>query len=642
MKSLSPAGSAYEFGEFRLDTSSRRLFRSGEHVPLTPRVFDALLHLVGNPGRLLEKEELLAAIWPGVSVEENNLGQAISRIRAALGESPGDNRYIVTVPGRGYRFVGQVRISSQREDATAPTSDSGSMADADSRTSPPLPVKSGPGAPNRRITLLLAGALALTAGAMIYGYVSSRRETRHERVTSLAVLPFKPLGLDGRDEPLELGMAEAVIRRLGSIPGLIVRPLASVRRYHDAEQTPADAGAALGVDVVLDGHIQRAGDRVRVTARLLRISDQRQLWAGEYDEDFTNIFSVQDVVAERVAQELSVELGPKYGAGARRDTTNAAAYELYLRGRFFMSLAQPQNAIAMFEQAIERDREFAMPLAGLADILSRVPIATDGPSGGPGARARSAALRALAIDPELPEAHAALGWIGFYYDWDWTHSERSFRRALALNSDDFSARLGYSHLLANTGRFDDALAEIDRALHIDPLSPIAGSLKAQFLYHAGKYPEARQQVNATLERAPGFWIARLQAGMSHLQERRPDEAIASFEAARQSGGSWTPLALIGYTRAVSGQTAAARRVLGELTAARRSSYVPPYRIATVHAGLGDAATALQWLERGLEERDVRMVFLRVDPIWSALRREPGFIALLRRMNFAPLGETARP
>jgi DNA-binding winged helix-turn-helix (wHTH) protein/TolB-like protein len=639
MKSHSPAGSVYEFGEFRLDASSRRLTRSGEPVPLTPRVFDTLVHLVQNPGRLLEKDELLAAIWPGVSVEENNLGQAISRIRAALGESPGDNRYIVTIPGRGYRFVGQVRGSSTTDDAAASSSDSAAMAPADGRTSRPEVGRLRPRPRNRRVTVLVAGALALVAGALIFGYLSSSKEAR---LTALAVLPFKPLVLEGRDEPLELGMAEAVIRRLGSTEGLIVRPLASVRRYHNAEQTPVEAGAALGVDIVLDGHIQRAGDRVRITARLLRISDQRQLWSAEYDADFTNIFSVQDAVADRVARELAVELASGRGAGARRDTADTAAYELYLRGRFFMSLAQPQNAIAMFEQAVERDRNFALPLAGLADILSRVPIATDGPSAGPSERARAAALRALAIDPQLPEAHAALGWIGFYHDWDWEQSQRSFRRALALNPDDFSARLGYSHLLANTGRFDDALAEIDRALQIDPLSPIAASLKAQFLYYAGRYTEARTQVNATLERAPGFWIARVQAGMSQLQEGRPDEALASFEAARQSGGSWTPLALIGYTRAVSGQTAAARLVLDELTAARRSSYIPPYRIATLHAGLGDAVTALHWLDRGFDERDVRMVFLGVDPIWSGLRREPRFVTLLRRMNLAPSAKAPLP
>jgi hypothetical protein len=164
----------------------------------------------------------------------------------------------------------------------------------------------------------------------------------------------------------------------------------------------------------------------------------------------------------------------------------------------------------------------------------------------------------------------------------------------------------------------------------------------QFLYHAGRHSEARRQVNATLEPAPGFWIARLQAGMSQLQDGRRDEALASFEAACQSGAPWTPLALIGYTRAVSGQAAAARLVLGELTAARRSSYVPPYRTATVHAGLGDAAIALQWLERGVDERDVRMLFLRVDPTWSALQREPEFITPLRRMNLAPSGEAPGP
>lgn len=493
----------------------------------------------------------------------------------------------------------------------------------------------------RRRLIVAVAATAIVLVSLGYAYLITRDVATPDRLTTLAVLPFKPLVVNSRDEALELGMADTLIGRLGAIDGLTVRPLASVRRYHDPEQSPFDAGIALGVEAVLEGHIHRASGRIRVSARLLRLSDQRQLWAGRYDEDFTSIFAVQDAVAERVAQQLSLELAAPGTRSAGRNTVDTAAYDLYLRGRFFMSLAQPKNAIQMFEEAAKRDPGFALPLAGLADIYSRLPIATDGPSREPAQRARSSALRALEIDERLGEAFAALGWIGFYFDWNWSASELNFRKALELDASDFSAHLGYAHLLANTHRVDEALRAIDRALTIDSRSPIAATLKGQFLFHARRHDEARHQLISTLQSSPAFWIARVHLGRIHLHDGRFGDAIEAFEGGRGAGGSWTPLALIGYTHAVAGRTAEARRVLEELTSASRVSYVPPYHLAVVHAGLRETDLVMHWLERGIEERDVRMVFLGVDPLWDPIRGDARFAALVQRLKLAPGMATAK-
>ena len=297
-----------------------------------------------------------------------------------------------------------------------------------------------------------------------------------------------------------------------------------------------------------------------------------------------------------------------------------------------MSLAQPHNAIRMFDEAVSKDPRFAAAHAGLADIYSRLPIATDGPSGEAMARAQSAAAHALAIDPNLAEAHTALGWIAFYGGWNWVESEKHFRRALQISPVDFSARVGFGHLLSNTQRHEEALRQIDHAISLEPTSPIAGALKAQFLFSAQRYDEAREQVRKTLAAAPAFWMAQVNLGRLHLRERNFADALASFTTARQSGGSYNPMSWIAYTQAMAGRPADATSVLRDLMNASRQSYVPPYHIAMVHHAIGDNAGALNWLERAYVERDVRMVFIGVDPVWDGLRKNDRFSELLTRMN----------
>jgi DNA-binding winged helix-turn-helix (wHTH) protein/TolB-like protein/Flp pilus assembly protein TadD len=617
----------FEFGEFRLESPTRRLLRAGEPVALTPKVFDTLLYLVEHRGTTLTKDELLTALWPDVVVEENNLGQNISKLRSVLGETRGENRYIATIPGHGYRFVAPVTVVTDEAETDRPAT--GGAA--------PLEASRGPSRYVRPAIVagLLAGGVLLGV-ALSDGTFSRGRDTP---VRTLAVLPFKPLVSDNRNQALEVGMADSLIVKLGGIRHLTVRPLGVVRRYGDPEQNPVSAGRELGVEAVLDGHIQRSADRIRVTVQLVRVADQTQLWASQFDEQFTNIFAVQDAISERVARALALELtGEEREQVVRRHTTDAEAYERYLRGRFFMELAQPHRAIELFEAAVQRDPGFAAAHAGLADIYSRLPIAIDAASREPIAKAKAAALTAVSLDDRLPEAYAALGWIAFYYEWDWPSSEAHFQRALQLNPDDFSAHLGYAHLLSITNRHEEAMREVNRALEIEPRSPLADTLKGQFLFHARQYEGAAEQLRTTLERYPTFWIALLQLGTVYQRGGRHEEALAAFTKAGESGDSWTPVARIGHALAVFGQREAALRTLDELHAAGERTFVPPYHLALVYHGLRDPASTLRWLERAYEERDVRLVFLGVDPAWDSLREHPGFIALLQRMNLTSEAE----
>lgn len=631
----------FEFGNFRLDGSGRRLLKAGEPVRLTPRLFETLLYLVEHRGTVLSKDDLLAALWPDVVVEENNLGQAISKLRQVLGEAPGENRYIATVSGRGYRFVAQVTsVAAEADDRERPAAVAIPTVSGAPAAGARLPAASAntPRQPSRLPARAVAVAAVLLAAAGLTAlYVRSSHgepgvDPRPPR--TLAVLPFKPLVPEGRDEALEFGMAESLIAKLGHIRALTVRPLSAVRRFHDPDQDPLAAGRALGVDAVLDGHIHRMADRIRVTVRLLRVADERQLWAGQYDEQLTSIFGIQDAISERVTRELAIRLSPQEAERvARRHTGDSGAYESYLKGRFFISLAQPRNAIEMFEQAVRLDPGFAPAHAGLADTLSRMPIATDGPSEDAMRRARTGALTALEIDGELGEAYSVLGWIGFYYDWNWAASEQHYRQALAINDKDFSARLGYAHLLSNTRRPDEAIAQVDLALAADPLSPLAGTLRSQFLFDAGRHDEAHDQLQRTLADSPAFWIGQVLLGRMHLREGRYDEALAAFGRAGDAGGGVTPLALAGYAHAVSGDRERAQRILAELTASGESA-APPCLVATVHLGLDDTQQALSWLERAYAEKDVRMVFLGVDPVWAPLHDDVRFVDLLRRMNLS--------
>jgi DNA-binding winged helix-turn-helix (wHTH) protein/Tfp pilus assembly protein PilF len=578
-----PQAHIYEFGGFRLDASKRLLLRGGgEVVSLTPKVFDTLLYLVERGGVVVDKDELMRMVWPDTVVEENNLNQNISALRRALGESRGEHRYILTVPGRGYRFVADVK----RRDG-----------------------------------------------------MSARAQTSVSSIRNLAVLPFTPLVAEYRDAALELGMADALIGRLGGCE-IIVRPINSVRKYVEMDQDPLAAGRELGVECVLEGSIQRWGDHLRVTVRLVNVSDGASLWAGTFDERFTNIFAVQDAIAEKVAGALAPQLGYEEKKRlTKRHTLNAEAYELYVRGRYHALKATPpeiQTAISYFRQAIALDPTYALAYVGLADAYRSFPLNSDMPPDEFFPRAKAALQKTVAIDDTLAEAHAVLGFTIFWYDWDWGAAEDQYRRALELDPNSADAHLAYAHLLSNTGRHTEALAEAKRARELYPLNLRTNALEGQFLNHAGRTDEALARLRKTFELDLNYLLAHLFAWSAYVEKGMYGEAIAEARRARELNDlSAQPGAYLGYALAKSGKRLEALAELEGLLELSNERYVPPYLIALLYNGPGERDEALSWLERGCEQRDPKMVFLMVEPKWNDFHSEPRFQDLLRRVGLKP-------
>ncbi len=566
-----PGTSCYEFGEFRVDIGRRILLQAGNTIALTPRQFDTLLYLVEHCDRVITKEELMKAIWSDAFVEENNLNQSVSAIRRALGERRGDNRYIITVPGVGYRFAAPVRLVSSVE----------------------------------------------------------HRAARG----SLAVLPFKPLLEKERDEALELGMADSLIIRLSNSRDMIVRPLTSVRRFSGLEQDAQSAGRELDVESVLDGSIQRAGARIRLTARLTDVADGRSLWVGTFDEEFTDVFSVQDAISERVAGALQMHLG----AEKKRHTVSTRAYELYLQGRYHWSRLVPtevRKSIEFYEQAIAVDPNYALAYTGIAVAYVSLSIASDAKPAESFPKAKAAALKAVTLDESLSDAHAYLSFIHFWFDWDWAAAESEVRRAIALNANSAEAHRGYGILLSQLGRQDEAIVEGTRARELDPLALITRTNEALFFYYSNQLPVAEDKLRAALELEPNFWIALLSIAKVYVAQGRYREAIAELTKARKlSGGSAQPLSMLGYTFAIMGDREGAFEVLNELETLAGKRYVPPYNSALVYNGLHDDDNTFEWLERAYAGRDVLLAaFIKTDPVWSRLYHDPRFQDLLARMN----------
>ena len=621
-----PLNGIYKFGEFTLD-GNKRLLLQGNSVPvaLTPKVFDLLLYLVQHAGTVAGKDELLSAVWPDTIVEENNLSQNISILRRALGEKRGEHQFIATIPGSGYKFVAEVIRS---ESATEPREAIGPKTNSDASTR---------GSRNRPILIGLAAAVLILATATGYFLFSRRAGGESSTTRTLAVLPFKPIVAENRDEALEMGIADTLIAKMGASRDILVRPLASVRRFGELDQDPQAAGRALGVDSVLDGSIQRAGENIRVNVRLIDVANGATLWSGIFDERFTNIFAVQDQIAGKVADALKVRFAADRTGSANPQTRNPEAYRLYLQGRYFSQKITPpevRRGIEFFQQAIDSDPTYALAYAGMADAYRSLPINGDIPSGEAMPKARAAAEQALRIDPGLSDAHSVLGWVGFWFDQDWAGAENEFRIALELNPNNPDARRGYSVLLTCLGRHDEAIAQMRKAREIDPLSLITNALEGQAFLYAGEYDLAIGSLDKLFEIDPNFWVGHIQLSRICIQQGNFDAAIAEAEKARQfSGGNSESISLAGFAEAKAGRPEKALDAVNALKAMQAKGLITYYNTAMVYNGLGKSDEALDLLNRAVEAHDVRLILLKVDHRWDNLRSDPRFAEIMNRLNF---------
>jgi serine/threonine-protein kinase len=455
-------------------------------------------------------------------------------------------------------------------------------------------------------------------------------------VRVLAVVPCKPLSVENRDEALELGMAEDLVTKLGNIRGLIVRSI-SAREYAGIDHDHLAAGRKLQADSVLDCSIQRSSDRIKVTARQVRVVDGQELWAEPFDQEFTNIFSVQETIARRVVGELALQLSDEEEKRLqKRYTDKAAAKELYERGRYHVLKVTPKEVrkgIASFQQAVEVDPEYALAYSGIAYAYEMLPIASDTAPKEAFPKAKDAVTKALQLDDSLAEAHTVLGQIKFWFEWDWAGSEQEFRRAIELNPNYADAHRAYAQLLSNTGRHEEALAEAERARELEHLSMLNNTLEGQFLHFAGRDEEARSRFEKTFELEPNFWAAHINYAYFLIHQKKYGPALTELNKARkQIPGNTQAISLAGYVLALSGERERARVVLQELKTLSQQRYVPPYNLAVVHHGLGEREEALAWLEKAYEERDVWLTFLAVDRKWATLRDDQRFVRLLERMD----------
>ena len=589
-----PSAPFYEFGPFRLDTVRSLLLRNGEQVSLSPKAFETLSVLVRNRGRVVRKEELIKQIWPDSYVEESNLTQNIFVLRKALGEGPNDHRYIVTIPGQGYRFVAPVREAAE---AAAEVS-----------------------APRRDFE---RGDAAEPAA----------------RVPSVAVLPFRTLSgeSEGDNRYLGSGLADALITRLSSVRQLAVRSTAAVLKYADADRNPLAAGRDLGVDTVLDGYVQRAGERIRVTVQLVRLSDGATLWAEKFDEKFTDVFAVQDSISERVAGALTVRLTEEeQRLLTKRYTENSEAFQAYIRGRYFWNKRTVEGlkkGIEFAQQAIAIDPTYALAYVGLADSYNLLPGHGGLPPKDFFPKAKAAALRALEIDPTLAEAYASLGFVSYRFDWDWQTSGQHFRRAVELKPNYPTAHHWHGESLAPLACFAESTAALERAQQLDPLSlPINADL-GQTLYFARRYEESASHLTKVLEMDGSFVRASVILGAVFTQQGLHEEAVRVLgRAVELSEGHALAVSGLGHAYAAAGQADNARQQLERLRRLAAERYVSHYNLAVVHAGLGERGAALDLLERAFEHRDVWLVWLKVNPRFDALRAEPRFARLVGRVG----------
>ena len=649
----------YEFGPFRLDASQKVLLKDGRPVELMPKTFDTLLVLVENAGRVVDKETFMRQVWPDAVVEEGGITSQISILRKLLGP---EARLIETVPKRGYRFAGDVRhtapgdaslvvqethtfsrITVEEEEGLAEVRPSVAGDAARHVSGPSVKVLAARSTRTRAAVVVAVLALVSVVAVFAYRGLSGKnlggRAPGALAVGSIAVLPFRALDGGSEDDYLRLGLADALTTRLSGVHRLTVRPTSAVLKYGDGRVEAAAAGRELRVDAVLAGSFQRAGQRVRVTMQLVDVRDGRALWSQTFDEELSNIFALQDSISEQVAGELAPQLsGEERTQLAKRHTQDLEADRLYWKGRLLMkqSVRTPETlrkAINYFKLAAERDPQFALAHADLAGahesaaVLNLLPPREMFPS------AREAVRKALELDPNLSEAHAVMGSIAWEYDYDWHAGERHLRRAIELNPSNASAHSNLAELLNMWGRHDEALAEIDRAQQIDPLSSNTQAIEALLLLYARRYEDAAWQAQATLELDPYSYLAHMYAAAAYEFLGSYDKAIEHVLKGRQlSGGAYPDMAMLARMHARSGREAEFKVAFKELQQLARREHVDPFAFVIVHEARRENSEALVRLEKSYEERSYWVNAINVNPHLDGLRGEPRFEALRERLR----------
>lgn len=634
----------YEFDKYLLTVSEGYLTREGEPVQLPPKAFEMLVLLVENSGRVLEKDFLLETLWAGTFVEEANLSQNIYLLRKTLGKTADGKPFIETLPKRGYKFTPEIKTIEADENALVVSKITSVRARVtteeieDKAEAVPPALAGGVYMPRTRpprqagLIVFAAFAVFLSIGAGVYfGFFAYAKSPA--QIKSIAVMPFKTIGAENQEEFLGLGMADAIITRLGKTGKIVVSPTDAVRRYADKGMDSLATARALGSDAVLTGNAQRDNERIRVTVQLVRVSDNQPLWTDQFDEKFTDIFTLQDAISQRLAESLTLRLTSDERQMLTKDyTQNVEAYQLYLQGRYYWAKRTPQwiqKAIRYFEQATRLDPNFAQAYAGLADsyavTASGLPPLERFP------KAKAAAEHALSIDETLAEAHTSLAFILYKFEWKWLEAENHFRRAIEVNPSYALAHHWYGEFLGLMGRFDEGLAELKEAERLDPLSLALKDDVGRLLYRARRYDEAIEQARKTLELEPNFRNAYISLMRCYQQKEMYAEAVeADLKSLSLSNYPPGEIEELKNIFAASGWQAYWRRQLETQRQQNQIEYVPSYQAIEIYLRLGEDETALRLLEKSYDERGDAPLYVRAEPPLDPLRSDSRFQYLLRR------------
>ncbi len=562
-------------GDCLVQPSLGQITRGEVKVRLEPKVVEVLLCLARRPSALVSKDEIIRTVWADTFVTEHVLTHAIWQLRRALGESGDSGPCIETFPKRGYRLVAPVRAA---------------------------PV----------------------------------------RIRSLAVLPLLNLAGDVSQDYLADGITEMLITELAQISAVRVISRTSSMLYKSSRKSLAEIASELNVDGIVEGTVMRVGDRVRITAQLIQGATDRHLWANSYEGELRDLLRLQSEVARAIAGEIQVTLRPHESTRLGRPrSVDSQAYEAYLKGRYCHNRASEEglrSAIAYMQEAMAKDPEYALAYAGLADSVALLasPVAEAIAPAEANAIMRPAVLRALELDPHLPEAHHLLGWMKTYYEWDWEGARLALDRALELNPNYALAYAGLATLGEALGEFDGAIQNWRRASELDPLSLLFNTLRGWVHVLAGMPAKAVEQLQKVLTLEPNFWFAHEVLALALVSLGSYDRAITEAEASvRLSGNSVFPKGALGHVYGAAGRRTEALQILNELRALSAHRYVSPNLHAYVYAGLGELDCSLEWMEKAYAVHDPSLIWLKSFPrLWKQpLAEQAGYRELLHRMNF---------
>ena len=570
---------SFRFGSFVLEGRLQRLLRDNQIVPLKPKAYDLLCRLLAEPDRVVSKDELLDYLWPRQEVGEANLTQTIYELRQALGETARRASWIETVPRRGYRFKGDVSMVTGETPSAAPN--------------------------------------------------------------SIAVLPFRALTSQPEMRDLGLGITDAVILSLSAAGRLVVRSLGAVLPYADSAEDALGIGHKLDVDTVLEGTVQQFGDRVRMSARLLKCSDRADLWNGKLETSTKDLFAVQDQIAGQAADAVTECLSDEVRAPRPEPHgSHSEAHPLYLKARYCWQRWVPEasrQALQYLDAAIAIDPNHAPSHAWRSAAWSTLAILGEVAPSDAAREAREAAQRAIELDGDYSEGHEMLGAVQLFFDWDLSATARSLDTAIDLDSASANARHLRAISLALGGHDQAALAEMERALRADPSSVIANCDMGMIHYWGRRFGEAKHWFETTLEQDPDFAHARSGLAFTLLELGEEEAAVREVRRASENRGRNAPGELA-YVLGRAGHTAEARNLMAEQQASGGDQPADPYQQVLAHLGMGDYDKAFEWLERSLEHRSRDLVLLGVSPIADPIRSSARFKDFMER---AALPEVAR-